>query len=150
MEQKRNVTFICPACGINELPFEGPGTPNETTYLHLAEMDSCEEAQIPRFIFGDAYTRGLGGVVRDFDEEGEVRERWIPPRAVVAYHFSRNDARIGRAEAMDDFYPQPLYRNLSKGGETENVYVAMTFLPHNEAMTPEMRTLGESLAKAMG
>ncbi len=151
MTEKQNATFICPACGRSELPLDGFGDdPNEALYVQLAEKDNCEEAKTARFLFGDGFTSGFGGVVRDLDEEGNERERWIPPRAVVAYHFARNDERIGQAEPMNDFYPQPLYRNLSKGGGVENVYVAMTFLPHNEAMTPGMRARGETLAKSMG
>lgn len=146
----RRATFICPACGRSELPLDGSLEPNEAPYVQLAEMDACEEAKTARFVFGDGFTAGFGGVVRDLDEEGGERERWVPPRAVVAYHFARNDARVGRAEPMSGFYPQPLYRNLSKGGGTEDVYVAMAFLPHNEAMTPEMRSQGEALAKSLG
>ncbi len=150
MAENQNVTFICPACGKNELPFEDPGDPNEALYIQLAETDTCDEATVAHFVFGDAFTNGFGGVVRDVDAEGEERERWVPPRAVVAYHFARNDERIGHAEPMNDFYPQPLYRNLSKGDGVENIYVAMAFLPHNESMTPEMRAQGEALAKSLG
>ncbi len=150
MADNQNVTFICPACGKNELPLEGAGDPNEILYIELAEMDTCDEAQTARFVFGDSFTKGFGGVVRDVDAEGEERVRWVPPRAVVAYHFARNEERIGYAEPMNDFYPQPLYRNLSKGGDVENVFVAMAFLPHNESMTSQMRARGEALAKALG
>ena len=150
MDEKQNVSFICPACGKNELPLDATKDPNEIPYIHLAEMDNCNEAQTAHFVFGNSFTSGFGGVVRDRGEQGEERLRWVPPRAVVAYHFARNEERIGHAEPMNDFYPQPLYRNLSKGGGVENIYVAMAFLPHNESMTPEMRAHGEALAKSLG
>ena len=150
MAENQNVFFICPACGITELPLDSSEDPNEILYIQLAEMDNCDEAQIPQFVYGDSFTKGFGGFVRDVDAEGEERVRWVPPRAVVAYHFARNEERIGQAEPMNDFYPQPLYRNLSKGDGTENIFVAMAFLPHNESMTPEMRAQGEALAKSLG
>lgn len=150
MAENENVTFICPACGKTELPLGDSDDPNDILYIQLAEMDTCDEAQTAHFVFGDSFTSGFGGVVRDLDAEGEERVRWVPPRAVVAYHFARNEERIGHAEPMNDYYPQPLYRNLSKGDGTENIYVAMAFLPHNESMTPEMRAQGEALAKSLG
>lgn len=150
MAENENVFLICPACGITELPLDSSEDPNEILYIQLAEMDNCDEAQIPQFVYGDSFTKGFGGFVRDLDAEGEERVRWVPPRAVVAYHFARNEERIGQAEPMNDFYPQPLYRNLSKGGGIENIFVAMAFLPHNESMTPEMRAQGEALAKSLG
>ena len=150
MAEDQNVTFICPACGKTELPLGDSDDPNDILYIQLAEMDTCDEAATAQFIYGDSFTKGFGGVVRDVNPEGEERQRWVPPRAVIAYHFARNEERIGHAEPMSDFYPQPLYRNLSKGDGIENIFVAMTFLPHNESITPEMRARGEALAKSLG
>lgn len=142
-------TFICPACGEAELPLPEDWSPQETAYIHLAEQHGCEQGQTASFLFGDGHTSGFGGVVRDEGPDGQPRERWVPPRAVVAYHYARQGRKLAAAEAAPSCYPQPLYRNLAHGQNTDDVFVAMTFLPHGERLTQAMRARGEQLAKAL-
>jgi len=149
MAEENKVTFICPACGETELPLPEGRDPQETPYVELAELHNCEQAQNAAFLFGNGYTTGFGGVVRDQDGEGIPRERWVPPRAVVAYHFSRQGRKLASTEPAPACFSQPLYRNLVHGQGVDDVFVAMTFLPHGETLSPEMRARGERLAKAM-
>lgn len=149
MAEEPEATFLCPACGEAELPLPQGMDPNETPYIQLAEMHGCQESQAARYVFGNGHTRGFGGVIRENAEGGGVRERWVPPRAVIAFHFYRDQVYIAREEASAACYPQPLYRNRAVTDGVENVFVAMTFLPHGETHTPEMRARGEALAKAM-
>ncbi len=149
MADDRTVTFICPACGRNEVPLPEGWDPENTTYQTLAELDDCDEAQEGQYIYGDGHTRGFGGVVRDLDGEGAPRERWVPPRAVIAYHFYRDLRHVGESEPAPICCPSPLYRNRVVSGGVENVFVAMAFLPHGNVPEPEMRARGEQLAKAM-
>ncbi|MEK6709388.1 MAG: hypothetical protein AABZ64_02295 [Nitrospinota bacterium] len=142
-------TFICPACGQGELPLPEGWPPQDTPYARLAELHDCEQAQTASFIFGDGHTAGFGGVVRDTGPDGTPRERWAPPRAAVAYHFTRQGRQLARAEAAPGCYPQPLYRNLSHGQNADDVFVAMAFLPHGEQLTPQLRAQGEKLAKSL-
>jgi hypothetical protein len=149
MADDRTVTFICPACGRNEVPLPEGWDPENTTYQTLAELDDCDEAQEGQYIYGDGHTRGFGGVVRDLDGEGAARERWIPPRAVIAYQFYRDLRHVGGSEPAQTCYPSPLFRNRVVNDGIENVFVAMAFLPHGDVPEPEMRARGEQLAKAM-
>jgi len=148
-EALTQTTFICPACGEAELPLPEGWSPRETPYVRLAEQHGCEQCQAASFLFGDGHTSGFGGVVRDLGPDGRPRERWVPPRAAVAYHYMRQGRKRASAEAERPFYPQPLYRNLVHGQNTDDVFVAMAFLPHGETLTPALRARGERLAKAL-
>ncbi|MEE9275116.1 MAG: hypothetical protein V3V62_07395 [bacterium] len=150
MPESRQVTFICPACGLNELPLPEGRDPQEIPYVELAELDNCDHAKSGAYIYGNGFTRGFGGLIREEDGEGGVRERWVPPRAVVAYHYYRDQSYITQAEPTRICYPHPLYRNRSVTDGIENIYVAMAFLPHGEVLNPEMRERGELLAKSLG
>ncbi|HBK79996.1 MAG TPA: hypothetical protein DDZ83_10050 [Nitrospinae bacterium] len=149
MAESENTTFICPACGEAELPLPENMNPNETPYTQLSELHDCDRSKAARFIHGNAHSRGFGGTIREKLEDGATRERWVPPRAVVAFHFYRNQVYLAREESAAGFFPQPLYRNRMIIEGEENVFVAMTFLPHGEIPTDEMRARGEAMAKAM-
>ena len=142
-------TFICPACGETELILPGNMRPDETSYTELSELHGCDQSKTGHFIYGNGHSHGFGGNVQEFFEDGTTRVRWIPPRAVVAFHFYQNQAYLAREESASSCFPHPLFRNrLIVEGE-ENVFVAMTFLPHGETPTVEMRARGEAMAKAM-
>jgi hypothetical protein len=149
MAEVTETTFICPACGEAELPLPVGMNPNETPYIQLAELHDCKPAQTAQFIFGNAHTSGFGGVIRENTEDGGIRERWVPPRAVIAYHFYQDQNYLAREEAASACYPQPLFRNRTVIDGVENVFVAMTFLPHGDTLSPEMRAKGTALAQAM-
>jgi hypothetical protein len=142
-------TFICPACGEAELPLPENMDPNDIPYVHLSEIHDCDQSKAASYIYGNGHTRGFGGVIRETLEGGEERERWIPPRAVVAFHFYRDREYLAREEPIAGCYPQPLFRNRVASGGIENIFVAMAFLPHGELHTGEMRARGEFLAKAL-
>ncbi len=149
MAEGTETTFICPACGEAELPLPEGMDPNQTPFIQLAELHGCKQAQAASFIFGNGHTSGFGGVIRENTEGGGFRERWVPPRAVVAYHFYRDQAYLAHEEASSACYTQPLFRNRSVTNGVENIFVAMTFLPHGETHSPEMRARGEQLAKSI-
>lgn len=143
-------TFICPACGEAELPLPEGMEPNATPYITLAELHDCKAVQELRYIFGNGHTTGFGGVIREILRGDKVKERWVPPRAIVAYHFYRDQTYLAHEEEMPGCYPQPLFRHRKVIDGIENVFVAMTFLPHGETLAPEMRARGAVLAQAMG
>ena len=149
IQTQAQATFICPACGQAELPLPEGWPPQETPYVQLAELHDCEQAQTASYLFGDGHTAGFGGVVRDEGPDGQPRERWAPPRAVIAYHYMRQNRQLASTEAAPSCYPQPLYRNLVHGQNTDDVFVAMAFLPHGERLTAAMRARAEQLAKAL-
>ncbi len=142
-------TFICPACGEAELPLPENRDPNEISYVELSELHDCTQSKDARYVYGNGHSRGFGGVIRETLEDGTTRERWVPPYAVVAFHFYRDQTYLAREEESATCYPQPLFRNRMVIDGAENVFVAMTFLPHGETCTAEMRARGEMLAKAM-
>ncbi len=149
MAEVTETTFICPACGEAELPLPSGLDPNETLYIQLAELHDCKQAQTAQFIFGNGHTSGFGGVIRENMEGGGIRERWVPPRAVIAFHFYQDQNYLAREESASTCYPQPLFRNRIVTGGVENIFVAMTFLPHGDTLSPEMRARGAALAQAM-
>ena len=141
--------FICPACGETELPLPEGREPGEIQYIELAEIHGCDQAKSTRFIYGNGHTRGFGGVIRETLKGGGSRERWAPPRAIVAFHFYGNQEYLAREEALPSCYPQPLFRNRVVIDGEENIFVAMAFLPNGETLTDDMRARGEQLAKAL-
>lgn len=144
-------TFICPACGLNELTFPEGCDPQTTPYVQLAELDNCEATKAGTFIFGNGFTAGFGGCVQEMDAGGNIlRERWVPPRAVVSYLYYRDQVYLSHAEPESICFPQPLFRNRVVKNGTEHIYIAMVFLPHGEVHPEEMRTRGEAMAKALG
>ncbi len=149
MAEVTETTFICPACGEAELPLPEDMNPNETPYIQLAELHDCNQVQVSSFIFGNGHTSGFGGVIRENLEGGGIRERWVPPRAVIAYHFYRDQDYLAREEVSSGCYPHPLFRNRIVTGGVENIFVAMVFLPHGETISPEMRARGTALAQSM-
>ena len=150
MANNGETTFICPACGEAELPFPDNREPGETNYAELSEVHGCDESKSVRFVYGNGHSSIFGGVIRETPAEGSPRSRWVPPQTVIAFHFYRDQTYLANEEASKGFYPQPLYRNRVVIDGVENVFVAMTFLPHGETCTDEMRERGEQLAKAMG
>ena len=139
--------FVCPACALNEVILENEDDIDQLSYVKLATYCGCEQSQNGSYIFGDGHSKGFGGIISDFTDEGESRKRFVPPRAVVSYHFMKTTERIGHAEPNNGFYNQPLFRNLVEIEGNENVFVSVTFLPHGENMDASMRKLGEHLAK---
>jgi hypothetical protein len=150
MANNGETTFICPACGEAELPFPNHREPGETNYTELSEIHGCDQSKSVRFVYGNGHSSIFGGVIRETPAEGSPRSRWVPPQTVIAFHFYRDQTYLANEEASKGFYPQPLYRNRVVIDGAENVFVAMTFLPHGETCTDEMRERGEQLAKAMG
>ncbi len=142
-------TFICPACGEAELPLPENMDPNDIPYVHLSEIHDCDQSKAANYIYGNGHSRGFGGIIRETIEDGGERERWVPPRAVVAFHFYRDQEYLAHEEPIAGCYPQPLFRNRVASDGIENIFVAMTFLPHGESHTGEMRARGEFLAKAL-
>tara|TARA_B100000686_G_scaffold25486_6_gene24674 strand:- start:891 stop:1334 length:444 start_codon:yes stop_codon:yes gene_type:complete len=140
-------SFVCPACGLNEVVLENEEDIEQLPYVKLATYCGCDQSKNGSYIFGDGHTQGFGGIISDFTNEGESRKRFIPPRGIVSYHFLKATKRIGHAEPNNGFYNQPLFRNLVQIEGNENVFVSVTFLPHGEKMNPEMRKFGEQLAK---
>ena len=149
MADNGEITFICPACGEVELPFPDNREPSETNYSELSEIHGCDQSKSVRFVYGNGHSSSFGGVILETPAEGGPRSRWVPPRTVIAFHFYRDQTYLAREEASPGFYPQPLFRNRLVIDGMENVFVAMTFLPHGETYTDEMRARGELLAKAM-
>jgi hypothetical protein len=150
MAEVMEATFICPACGEAELPLPEGLDPSQTPYIQLSELHGCKQSQNSNFLYGNGHTRGFGGVIREELVDGGTRERWVPPRAIIAYHFYRDQNYLAHEEELPGFYPQPLFRHRKVIDGLENIFVAMTFLPHGETLAPEMRHHGEIMAKSLG
>ena len=140
-------SFICPSCGINEVFLENEKDIEQFPYVKLSTYCGCNQSKKGTYIFGDGHSKGFGGIISDLSKEGIARKRFVPPKSVVSYHFMKATERIGHAESNRGFYNQPLFRNLVQIEGDENIFVSVTFLPHGEKMSPEMRRFGEQLAK---
>ncbi|MDA0999042.1 MAG: hypothetical protein O2807_00815 [bacterium] len=144
-------TFVCPACGVNELALPEGWDPLNTPYVQLAELDNCDAIQSGSFVFGNGFTTGFGGRVQEMDTAGNIlRERWVPPRVAISYLYYRDQVYLSHAEPESTCFPQPLFRNRVVKDGKEHIYVAMAFLPHGEIHPRDMRARGEALAKALG
>ena len=143
-------SFICPACGINEVILENEENIEQFSYVRLATYCGRDQSKNGSYIYGDGHSKGFGGIISDFSDKGISRKRFVPPRGIISYHFMKSIKRIGHAEPNNGFFNQPLFRNLVQIEGNENVFVSVTFLPHGEKMSLEMRKFGEELAKNAG